>query len=182
MSDPVTEFVILRLKPDMTSLKDPELIAGLRRVSSEQSAWSTFPLHWFTYTADGYTFVCILTQWDDVPAHQEWIDSAQNQALLKLLLPILEIHAYCHVDLHASKSGVELGDLLQAKQLSWRKLTEAERVAGPGGRIGDACGWAVDTPEPTFYVFRVDDETGAGMEQQEDWIAITRLDFGNVSI
>ncbi|KDN49696.1 hypothetical protein RSAG8_01761, partial [Rhizoctonia solani AG-8 WAC10335] len=177
MSTPVTEFAILRLKQDTTSLKDPELIAGLGRVSSEQSAWSTFPLNWFTYPADGDTFVCILSQWDDVPAHQEWIDSPQNQALLKLLLPKLEIHAFCHVDLHASNSGVELDDILQAKQLSWRKLTEGERVAGEGQK-GDACGWAVDTPEPTFYVFRIN---GSGAEMEgPDWTAISRLDFENL--
>ncbi|CAE6416281.1 unnamed protein product [Rhizoctonia solani] len=180
MSRPVTEFAILRLKPENTSLNDPELIAGLRRVSSEQSTWSTFPLYWFTYSSDGDTFVCILSQWEDVPAHQEWIDSDQNQALLKLLSPKLEIHSFCHIDLHASKLGVELGDVFLANQLSWRKLTEGERVAGGEERKGDACGWAVDTPEPTFYVFRIeksnDPRTGEGL----DWTTMSRLDLENL--
>ncbi|KAH7339818.1 hypothetical protein B0J17DRAFT_375847 [Rhizoctonia solani] len=179
MSGPVTEFAILRLKQDTTSLKDPELIAGLGRVSSEQSAWSGFPLYWFTYSTETDTFVCILSQWDDVPAHQEWIDSDQNQALLKLLLPKLEIHTFCHVDLHASKIGVELNEMFQANQLSWRKLTENERVAGAEGRKGDACGWAVDTPEPTFFVFRVENGSSAGAEDVE-WSTISRLDFENL--
>ncbi|EUC64045.1 hypothetical protein RSOL_434630, partial [Rhizoctonia solani AG-3 Rhs1AP] len=178
MSEPVTEFAILRLRQDTTSLKDPQLIAGLERVGSEQSAWSTYPLYWFTYSADQDTFVCILSQWDDVPAHQEWIDSPQNQALLELLLPKLEIHSFCHADLHASKPGVELDDVLQAKQLNWRKLTEGERVVGAEGQKGDACGWALDTPEPTFYVFRIDNGSGIGTEGA-DWTTISRLNFEN---
>ncbi|CEL60702.1 hypothetical protein RSOLAG1IB_03941 [Rhizoctonia solani AG-1 IB] len=176
MSGPVTEFAILRLKSENnTSLNDPELITGLGRVNSEQSAWSTFPLYWFTYSSDESTFVCILSQWEDVFAHQEWIDSDQNQALLKLLSPKLEIHAFCHIDLHASKSGIELGDVFLAKQLSWRKLTEAERVAGGQGRKGDACGWAVDTPEPMFYVFRVDKNNDPRTEEEVDWTTMSRL-------
>ncbi|ELU42725.1 hypothetical protein AG1IA_03231 [Rhizoctonia solani AG-1 IA] len=179
MSEPVTEFAILRLKSENTSLDDPELIAGLRRVSAEQSAWSTFPLYWFTYSSPNQdTFVCILSQWEDVFAHQEWIESDQNQALLELLTPKLEIYAFCHVDLHASKSGIELGDVFLATQLSWRKLTEDERVAGGQDRKGDSCGWAVDLPEPTFYVFRIDKDnndprTGEGL----DWTTMSRLDL-----
>ncbi|QRW21666.1 hypothetical protein RhiXN_06655 [Rhizoctonia solani] len=170
MSEPVTEFAILRLKSENTSLDDPELIAGLRRVSAEQSAWSTFPLYWFTYSSPNQdTFVCILSQWEDVFAHQEWIESDQNQALLELLTPKLEIYAFCHVDLHASKSGIELGDVFLATQLSWRKLTEDERVAGGQDRKGDSCGWAVDLPEPAFYVFRIDKDSN-DPRTEKTWI------------
>ena len=106
MTHPVTEFAILRLKSDIT-FDDLDI----RRVSVEQSAWSGFPLYWFTYTTGQDTFACILSQWASVPAHQAWIASPQNQALLQLMLPKLEIAAFCHVDLHTSRSEIQLNDI-----------------------------------------------------------------------
>lgn len=199
MTLPVTEFAILRLKPDATSLDDPDLKPGLRRVGIEQSAWSGFPLHWFSHTSttSGDTFVCLLSQWTSVQAHQSWIDSAQNQALLQLLLPKLEIFAFCHIDLHTTTSEIQLADLFQAQRLSWRKLDLEDRVAKSNqAQRGDACGWAVDASEPTFYVFRGDVErvnvegdesevgeketTRTGGDDTGSWTTMLRLDFENL--
>ncbi|KAF8609011.1 hypothetical protein BDV93DRAFT_214882 [Ceratobasidium sp. AG-I] len=162
---PVTEFADLRLKPGFT-LGDSVLQDGLRRVNAEQSAWSTFPLHWFTYTPtdDSHeTHVCILSQWASVSAHQAWIDSPQNQDLLALLGPKLDIASFCHIDLHVSRQGVELDEVLEASNLSWETLGAAERAfAGDNVELGDACGWAVDSPEPKFFVFRIEEPKSSG--------------------
>jgi hypothetical protein len=159
----VTEFAVLRLKD--CSLTDSELIQGLRRVSAEQSAWSSFPLHWFTYDGPAReTYVCILSQWASVPAHQAWIDSAQNQALLALLAPKLDIASFCHIALRASEPGSVFG----AERLSWKSFGEEIE-------LGDASGWAVDTPEPTFYVFQI--------KSQDDTAGFTnmsRLELSNL--
>jgi hypothetical protein len=160
---PVTEFAILRLKD--SSLTDPELIQNLRRVSTEQSAWSSFPLHWFTYDgpAAHETYVCILSQWASVPAHQAWIDSAQNQALLALLAPKLDIASFCHIDLRAA----ELGRVFEAESVSWRSFGEEVK-------LGDASGWVVDTPKPTFYVFQINSQDDTG------FTTMSRLELSNV--
>ncbi|KAG8722024.1 hypothetical protein FRC08_007793 [Ceratobasidium sp. 394] len=173
MLPPVTEFAVLRLKPDRP-VTDSELHATLRRVSAEQSAWSSFPLYWFTYTThDGpapETFNCILSQWASVPAHKAWIDSAQNQALLALLAPTIEIASFCHVALEP-KSG-EIDKVLGADKLRWKKL--GEEVS----EKGDASGWAVDTPEPTFCVFEI---VGSDVESRngDGWTTMSRLDLSN---
>ncbi|KAG8682028.1 hypothetical protein FRC09_017067, partial [Ceratobasidium sp. 395] len=163
---PVTEFAILRLKHDRPHT-DSELYEHLRRVSAEQSAWSSFPLHWFTYIAtnDGpgretETFICILSQWASVPAHQAWIDSAQNQALLALLSPTIEIASFCHVALK-SKSD-EIDRVLGADKLSWKYWREEVQDKG------DASGWAVDAPESRFYVFKIVDVSDVGSEAGGD--------------
>ncbi|KAG8747786.1 hypothetical protein FRC10_011231 [Ceratobasidium sp. 414] len=174
---PVTEFAVLRLKPDRP-LTDSELHTHLRRVSAEQSAWSFFPLYWFTYTSDDgptparvtETFICILSQWASVPAHQAWIDSAQNQALLTLLSSTIEIASFCHVAL-TSESG-EIDKVLGAGKLRWKMLGEEVREKG------DASGWAADTPEPTFCVFEI---VGSGVESSDSagWTIMSRLDLSN---
>ncbi|KAG9124949.1 hypothetical protein FRC07_009583 [Ceratobasidium sp. 392] len=175
-TSPVTEFAILRLKHDRPHT-DSELYAYLRRVSAEQSAWSSFPLHWFTYTTtnDGParetdTFICILSQWASVPAHQVWIDSAQNQELLALLSPTIELASFCHVALKSD----EVDKVLGTDKLRWKYLTEEVLDKG------DASGWAVDTSEPRFYVFKIVGSEEVGSESKGGWTTMSRLDLSNL--
>lgn len=168
---PVTEFAVLKVKQDRLHT-EAELHTHLRRVSAEQSAWSSFPLYWFTYRDDApgpetETFICILSQWASVPAHQAWIDSEQNQALLTLLSPTIDITSFCHVALKP-KEG-EIGRVLGADKLRWKQASQSTDVAG------DASGWAVDTTAPTFYVFEIVKE---GAENKgEGWTVMSRLDL-----
>ncbi|KAB5595113.1 hypothetical protein CTheo_1401 [Ceratobasidium theobromae] len=175
MTRPVTEFAILRLRSPV-SLADPDLTAGLHRVSTQQSSWSGFPLHWFTYSKSENTFVCILSQWESVPAHQLSIDSPQNQALLDLLLPKLDIFAFCHVDLRPLAPNSQLGTVFQAQHITWRELDIDIPTHSPDEPKGDACGWAIDTPEPKFYVFRIANDAQI---QSTHWTTMSRLTFGN---
>ncbi|QRV79591.1 hypothetical protein RhiJN_07606 [Ceratobasidium sp. AG-Ba] len=136
---PVTEFAILRLKKDRPHT-DCELHTHLRRVSVEQSSWSTFPLYWFMYTThdvparETETCICILSQWASVPAHQAWIDSEQNQALLTLLAPTIEIASFCHIAL--KPKGDEIDKILGAGKLRWKQLGEQANENEKGDASG----------------------------------------------
>ncbi|QRV94228.1 hypothetical protein RhiJN_22246 [Ceratobasidium sp. AG-Ba] len=171
---PVTEFAILRLKKGR-SHTDSELYTHLRRVSAEQSSWSTFPLYWFIYTTNDVpareteTYICILSQWASVPAHQAWIDSEQNQALLTPLAPTIDIASFCHIALKPKEGEVD--KVLGAGKLRWKQLGEQPNES----ERGDASGWAVDTPAPTYYVFEAaepeDKDAGDG------WTTMSRLEL-----
>ena len=84
----ITEFASLKLNAPYTVTSDP-LPELLKLVRERQSAWSSYPLLYFTDASDK-SVVHILSGWDSVSAHEEWIKSEGNQDLLKNFASYLE--------------------------------------------------------------------------------------------
>jgi len=95
----ITEFATLVVKPPH-ALDTPVLIEGLREAAKRQAAWSGFPLRFF---CDETSRIYLISGWESVDAHNEWIRSAENQGLLVLLGDYLEVEGLVHVDVELNE-------------------------------------------------------------------------------
>ncbi|KAJ2921739.1 hypothetical protein H1R20_g15353, partial [Candolleomyces eurysporus] len=102
----ITEFASLKLKAPYKVTSDPlpELFTLVRE---RQSAWSSYPLLYFTDTSDK-SIVHILSGWDSVSAHEEWIKSDGNQDLLKRFASYLEDVTLRHLDVTFDKDKFDV--------------------------------------------------------------------------
>lgn len=94
---PVTEFASFAFKPGH-SHSDPAISALFGKVASWQSAWSGFPLLYYTNPAVP-TEIHLITGWSSVDAHDAWIASAPNQELLAVFTPYIDILSMVHLDI-----------------------------------------------------------------------------------
>ncbi|KAI0647464.1 hypothetical protein C8Q79DRAFT_629654 [Trametes meyenii] len=132
---PVTEIATLKLVPPFVWIS-PEVQSFFSAVSTQQAAWSGYPLHYFedTFNANVY----ILTGWLSVPAHHEWIKSDQNQALLVRGKSLIDV-----VGLRHGRLQMELDEALWAIVEQWE--TEEDAKTGVDGVEGNT-GAVVETP------------------------------------
>ncbi|KAI9065443.1 hypothetical protein FKP32DRAFT_1537994, partial [Trametes sanguinea] len=94
---PVTEIATLRLNsPHIWD--SPDVQSFFADVAAQQAAWSGYPLHYFQDTSDP-SIVYILTGWESVSAHFEWIKSEQNQKLLEQGKSLIEVVGLQHANL-----------------------------------------------------------------------------------
>ncbi|KAG7442232.1 uncharacterized protein BT62DRAFT_451803 [Guyanagaster necrorhizus] len=110
----VTEFAELQFgSPDFSS--QSSLRDLLLRLRTNQATWSGFPVCFYTESS-GKTLY-LNSGWQSVPAHEEWIAGDENQTLLKLFEPHVQITDFVHLD-------VEFGDVLSAgeERLKFRKV------------------------------------------------------------
>ncbi|KAK0473582.1 hypothetical protein IW261DRAFT_1657507, partial [Armillaria novae-zelandiae] len=84
-------------------LSRPSLRDLLVRLRKNQGAWSGFPVYF--YTKDSERVLYLISGWQSVSAHEEWIASDKNQALLQLFEPHVQITDFVHLD-------VEFGGIL----------------------------------------------------------------------
>ncbi|KAK0187194.1 hypothetical protein F5146DRAFT_766602 [Armillaria mellea] len=99
----ITEFVELQFH-SVDFLSQPSLRDLLLRLRTNQGAWSGFPVYFYT-TKDSENILYLISGWQSVPAHEEWIASDENQTLLKLFEPHVQITDFVHLD-------VEFGGVL----------------------------------------------------------------------
>ncbi|KAK0200354.1 hypothetical protein DFS33DRAFT_1387564 [Desarmillaria ectypa] len=100
----ITEFAELQFQ-SATFLSQPSLRDLLLRLRTDQGAWSGFPVYF--YMKDSEKVLYLISGWQNVPAHEEWIASDENQTLLKLFKPHVQITDFVHLD-------VEFGGILSA--------------------------------------------------------------------
>ncbi|KAK1231587.1 hypothetical protein PQX77_005322 [Marasmius sp. AFHP31] len=93
----VTEFATLALNTPITSDPLPSLFT---RLQSSQSSWSNYPVLLYSNIHSPSETIYLASGWESVEAHQKWIDSEENQELLKLLGPYMEITGFSHLTLH----------------------------------------------------------------------------------
>ncbi|KAK0218762.1 hypothetical protein IW262DRAFT_1054589 [Armillaria fumosa] len=98
----ITEFAELQFH-SADFLSQPSLRDLLVRLRTNQGAWSGFPVYF--YTKDSERVLYLISGWHSVSAHEEWIASDENQALLKLFEPHVQITDFVHLD-------VEFGGIL----------------------------------------------------------------------
>lgn len=146
---PVTEIAFLQFSPSVT-WDTPKIGTYFRLLSQRQSAWSGYPLIFFTDTKGEK--ITLVSGWDSVEAHNGWIASEGNQELLKLLGPYLTVEGLVHLELR-------FGDIPEGiQQIKLEKLEGDENWASGGGRWS-AIVKAADTQES----YRVSDEEGLKM-------------------
>ncbi|RXW20456.1 hypothetical protein EST38_g5394 [Candolleomyces aberdarensis] len=118
----ITEFASLKLKAPYTVTSDP-LPELFNLVRERQSAWSSYPLFYVTDTSDK-SIVHILSGWDSVSAHEEWIKSDGNQDLLKGFASYLEDVTLRHLDVPFAK------DRLNVPYIVYRNTPEGTEPKG----------------------------------------------------
>ncbi|KAI0362562.1 hypothetical protein OH77DRAFT_63240 [Trametes cingulata] len=140
---PVTEIATLKLVPPH-HWNSPETQAFFGDVAAQQAAWSSYPLHYFQDASDAQT-VYILTGWASVAAHFEWIESAQNQALLERSKGLIEV-----VDLQHARLHVELDEAHLVILEQWPKRSDEE--PGNGSMVRGAIGLVEEKPDEVCSV------------------------------
>ena len=120
----VTEFATLKLVSPHT-WTSPDVQAFFQTLSAQQGAWSGYPLRFFADTTDSQ-LIYLITGWESVAAHYEWIASEQNQALLERAKGMIEVEGLAHAEVDSERADAQF--------VVWRQWTPREResVAGHG--------------------------------------------------
>ncbi|KAI0636567.1 hypothetical protein C8Q77DRAFT_511144 [Trametes polyzona] len=145
---PVTEIATLKLLRPWDAAETQGFFAA---VSAQQAAWSGCPLHYFRQTATSpdpsTTVVYILTGWESVDAHGEWIRSEQNRRLLERGKGLVEV-----VGLEHARFAAKLEDVKFVVLERWAESGEGyeERIecesTGRGKPIVDETGGVEEVP------------------------------------
>ncbi|KAM5538129.1 hypothetical protein V8D89_008326 [Ganoderma adspersum] len=144
----VTEFATLKLVSPH-AWASPDVQAFFRTLSTQQGAWSGYPLRFFADRTDPQ-LIYLITGWESVAAHYEWIASEQNQALLERAKGMIEVEGLAHAEVDSERADAQF--------VVWTRWTprEGENVAGHGG-----AGLVVDQEGPLVYSLR-----GYGSEEE----------------
>ena len=144
----VTEFATLKLVSPHT-WTSPDVQAFFQTLSAQQGAWSGYPLRFFADTTDPQ-LIYLITGWESVAAHYEWISSEQNQALLERAKGMIEVEGLAHAEVDSERADAQF--------VVWTQWTpqEGEDISGKGG-----AGLVVDKEEPLVYSLQ-----GYGSEEE----------------
>ncbi|KAF8843671.1 hypothetical protein BDN67DRAFT_964185 [Paxillus ammoniavirescens] len=125
----ITEFAILVFSPPH-SLSDATVKRLFQKLSTEQSECSRFPLLFFT-NPDDSSEVHLITGWDSVEAHEAWIRGGQNQELLRVFAPYIDLPkirmVHLDIDFQSIPKDVEM------------MVVERHGKAGSGLVVQTAC-------------------------------------------
>ncbi|OCH93833.1 hypothetical protein OBBRIDRAFT_701227, partial [Obba rivulosa] len=94
---PVTEVAILELVHPHT-VNSPSIREFFRKAGTHQAKWSGYPVWWFESTS-APSRIYLISGWAGVEAHEEWIVSAENKALLKEGEGLIVVIDLMHVEI-----------------------------------------------------------------------------------
>jgi len=148
---PITEFVTFRFKEPFT-LESDEVRTKFCTLSNWQSEWSKYHLTFYNATEDP-ALVYLISGWDNISAHMEWIESERNQTLLKIFDPILSIVDFVHLEIDFAQIPPE------TQVLAFKKVAENEEDtidhaiwSEEGGKLWSGQGRAIEKPENYILV------------------------------
>ncbi|OAX37122.1 hypothetical protein K503DRAFT_743210 [Rhizopogon vinicolor AM-OR11-026] len=133
---PITEFASLSLMSP-NKLSDPHVVDLFSKLSSWQASASGYPLCFFTNQHE-LREVYLVTGWNDVAAHEEWIKSARNQELLEIGGKFLDVIGMVHLDLDFSEFPVGAESLVCARSVGTDGQSEE---AKPDNEVQVQGGW-----------------------------------------
>ncbi|EAU88897.1 hypothetical protein CC1G_12299 [Coprinopsis cinerea okayama7 len=111
----ITELAVLKLNQPILTNPFPRLF---NLVISRQSAWSGFPLFYYSEPQIEDT-VYLISGWKDASSHWEWIKSDGNQELLTLFKPYI-------VDMKLHHLNIPFISFLEdSKVVVWRQTAAA---------------------------------------------------------
>lgn len=133
----VTELAILKaVTPG--AVQTPSVQAFLRTTAEQQAARSRFPVlyyHPITSNPSGdVDEVYLLSGWDSVAAHNVWIASAANQALLKEMDGMFALAGFFHLDIDFGAFPRD-----EVRWVTWEVIAQGQARACDGGG-GDSAG------------------------------------------
>ncbi|KAI0780516.1 hypothetical protein BD413DRAFT_497711 [Trametes elegans] len=134
---PVTEIATLRLIHPHT-WDSTEIRSFFSDVAQQQAAWSGYALHYFHDMSDEHV-VYILTGWESVEAHYEWIRSEQNQMLLERGRGLIEVVGLKHARVLLDLERAEYVVLEQWTLGEGEDVSEADRAGSVVEAPGQVC-------------------------------------------
>ena len=122
-----TEFASLELvAPHNLEDPDPLLAKLLGRLADQLPTWSSHDLLFFT-NATSPSEIYLIAGWKDVPAHEKWIESNQNQELLAKSKRFLKVKSMVHLNLDFNTVPIDKQTIVCEKYGPW---SEVEKLAG----------------------------------------------------
>lgn len=114
---PITEVALLPIKDRSLPLTSPLLYPHFVTLAKQQRAHSGYTLHFFQSASDP-SLIILLTGWESVEAHNEWIAGEENQALLRVFAPVMNVK-----DIYMVHLGIEPMDVWgHTKTLVYERL------------------------------------------------------------
>ena len=174
----ITEFAILVFKSP-PNFSDPVLQSHFRKLFVEQSECSGFPLLFFT-NRDNPLEVHLVTGWASVAAHEAWIRGEQNQELLRVFAPYVDMQKIRMVHL-----GMDFEAIPSDTDAGWTVVERydgqvAEKSTGFEWERSDRSKWSLtgrDLARDSGDVFRFvgvaggeEIEVSGGMAPVERWV------------
>ncbi|OJA11793.1 hypothetical protein AZE42_09315 [Rhizopogon vesiculosus] len=149
---PITEFASLSLMSP-NKLSDPHVVELFSKLSSWQASASGYPLCFFTNQQE-FREVYLVTGWNDVAAHEEWIKSARNQELLEIGGKFLDVIGMVHLDLDFSEFPVGAESLVCVRSVGG---TEGQSEKGKQDNVvqvqGGWTGYGKDVQETSTGMY-----------------------------
>ncbi|PAV23973.1 hypothetical protein PNOK_0104100 [Pyrrhoderma noxium] len=108
---PITELATLQLKPGKTWA---DILPLIQTASREQSSWSGYPLYFFDDIHTPGLFY-LLSGWESVHAHEQWIASPTNQDLVKALTPNCDVLGLRHLIISPDESWKDAAMMLYVR-------------------------------------------------------------------
>ncbi|RDB22125.1 hypothetical protein Hypma_010715 [Hypsizygus marmoreus] len=170
---PITEFATLQLTSPYT-LSSPPLQELFETLSTRQAAWSKHPLYFFVDALDS-SIIYLITGWDDVPPHWRWIESDENQELVKAFAPTyLTVKGLLHLEIDFTVIPKEV-----ALVVAERVVTHEEIKESPPDASWVAAGRDLEEGSSTLYIFseKMGEVMGSeiGGKERSDAIVMRRI-------
>ena len=93
----ITEFATLEILESDGTADSPQVLQFFRKVSQRQTSWSGYPLLFFQ-DASSPRIIYLISGWQDIPAHNEWIASEGNQELLREMISVMAVKDFKHLN------------------------------------------------------------------------------------
>lgn len=132
---PITELAILSLSHPYTTLT-PNLKQTFLIATAAQAVWSSYPVYLFSDShpsnpgdGQGASAVYLVSGWESVDAHYEWIKSGENQRWMKELGQWLGEVQLRHLDFAFDKEGLDVECVVYRHRKLREERGEAEEKA-----------------------------------------------------
>ncbi|TEB39647.1 hypothetical protein FA13DRAFT_1723875 [Coprinellus micaceus] len=139
---PITELAILSLSHPHTTLT-PNLKETFLQATAAQAAWSSYPVYLFSESGpdpgdgQGASTVYLVSGWDSVDAHYEWIKSEENQRWMKELGQWLGEVQLRHLDFAFEKEGLDVACVVVEERVEAEEKAEGAGWSAVGKDLED---------------------------------------------
>jgi len=132
----------------------------------------------FYNSTEDPALVYLISGWDNISAHMEWIESERNQTLLKIFDPILSIVNFVHLEIDFAQLPPE------TQVLAFKKVVENEEDildhairSEEGENLWSGQGRAIEKPENYILVAYRNAKHPTTTESGPRLATMRRLDF-----
>ncbi|KAK7038273.1 hypothetical protein R3P38DRAFT_2905391 [Favolaschia claudopus] len=176
---PITEIVAMDLLIKLPS-QSPPLIKYFQTLAHRQSAYSAYPVLFFTdVRSPGKVY--IISGWHDVESSYAWLGSPERLEIMKLLEPFQTIQSRIYVDIDFD--NIPRSDVLRLKKQDSYEVNPrgAVGIGAEGSRAlplchWEACGQQLDTETTTWYTIQIFNlKNLKALNQNDNSVSMQRL-------